>query len=417
MLLGKYSFGTGDRFGHQGPPQLYALMEARKLWGVEFVPVWNKSHREHTIVHSHPVDVRNEADWTIRCHDYDVDYFVDADHINLSNVDPFIPYSDFFTLDVADFIGRQAPQADIDAFVEAHRAYTGQVCIPGIADPFEVPETLLRDIAAKFLYAAQEAGRIYRHIVKRKYTDRFITEVSMDEVNEAQTPVELFFILSALAREGVPLQTIAPKFTGRFNKGVDYVGDLARFAREFEEDLLVIDYAVKQFGLPDNLKLSIHSGSDKFSLYPIMGQLIRKYDKGIHIKTAGTTWLEELIGLSISGDTESVDLVKDIYKQALIRFDELCAPYLSVIDIRKEQLPLPAEIEGWTGEKLANTLRHIPTHPDYNPDFRQLMHVAYKIAAEYGKVYISAIERHERPIAWEVVENICHRHIKRLLFP
>ena len=88
------------------------------------------------------------------------------------------------------------------------------------------------------------------------------------------------------------MQTIAPKFTGRFNKGVDYVGDLDQFAREFEEDLLVIDFAVKEFGLPKELKLSVHSGSDKFSIYPIIAEAIAKYDKGIHLNTAGTTWLE-----------------------------------------------------------------------------------------------------------------------------
>ncbi|MFA6702764.1 MAG: tagaturonate epimerase family protein, partial [Dysgonamonadaceae bacterium] len=104
-----------------------------------------------------------------------------------------------------------------------------------------------------------------------------------------------------LVNKGVQVQTIAPKFTGRFNKGVDYVGDLDQFAKEFEEDVLVIDFGVKEFGLPQELKLSVHSGSDKFSIYPIMAKVIKKHDKGLHLKTAGTTWLEEVIGLSMSG--------------------------------------------------------------------------------------------------------------------
>jgi hypothetical protein len=98
----------------------------------------------------------------------------------------------------------------------------------------------------------------------------------MDEVDAAQSPVELFFILLMIKQYGIPAQTIAPKFTGRFNKGVDYVGDASLFRKEFEEDLLVIDFAVLTFGLPDNLKLSVHSGSDKFTIYPIMGELIKK---------------------------------------------------------------------------------------------------------------------------------------------
>ena len=111
----------------------------------------------------------------------------------------------------------------------------------------------------------QEAGRIYRHIAAAKGEGRFITEVSMDETDSPQTPPELLVILAAIADEKIPMQTIAPKFTGRFNKGVDYVGDLVQFEKEFSDDLAVIAFAVRKYGLPANLKLSVHSGSDKFS--------------------------------------------------------------------------------------------------------------------------------------------------------
>ncbi len=123
-------------------------------------------------------------------------------------------------------------------------------------------------IAGKYLFAVQDAGKIYRHIAKAKGEGKFITEVSMDETDSPQTPPELLIILAAIADEKIPLQTIAPKFTGRFNKGVDYVGDVAQFEREFNEDLAVIAHAVLRYGLPENLKLSVHSGSDKFSIYP-----------------------------------------------------------------------------------------------------------------------------------------------------
>ncbi len=117
----------------------------------------------------------------------------------------------------------------------------------------------------------------------------------------AQTPPELLIILAALADEKIRLQTIAPKFTGRFNKGVDYVGDLGQFEREFNDDLAVIAHAVTAYGLPKNLKLSVHSGSDKFSLYPIIRKALQRTGAGVHVKTAGTTWLEELIGLCEAG--------------------------------------------------------------------------------------------------------------------
>lgn len=412
MKIGKYSFGTGDRFSHEGVSQLKALLKAEKEFGVSFVPVWNKSNREHQIVGTDPMETRREADAAVKALGYTGQYFVDADHINLNNVDRFIEASDFFTIDVADYIGKAASQSDIDAFVEANRRFVGTVSIPGI-EPFEVSEEQIRAIAARYLFAVQEAGRIYRHIAERKGADNFVTEVSMDEVSDPQTPVEILFILSALAAEKVPAQTIAPKFTGRFNKGVDYRGDLAQFEKEFEQDLLVIDYAVKEFGMMDNLKLSIHSGSDKFSIYPIMGRLISKYDKGIHIKTAGTTWLEENIGLAVA-DPDALVLAKKIYVSALGRMDELTVPYASVIDVDVKALPSPEEVASWDADTYARTLRHNPEDPLYNSSFRQLIHVSYKIAAELGDEYYPALEKHTDVIGEQVIENICERHIKRL---
>ncbi len=123
----------------------------------------------------------------------------------------------------------------------------------------------------------------------------------MDETDSPQTPPELLVILAALADEKIPMQTIAPKFTGRFNKGVDYVGDLAQFEKEFQQDLAVIAFAIDKYGLPANLKLSVHSGSDKFSIYAPIRRGLAKFDAGLHIKTAGTSWLEEVIGLAEAG--------------------------------------------------------------------------------------------------------------------
>jgi tagaturonate epimerase len=294
---GKYSFGIGDRFSHQGKAQLEALMQATTELGIEVIPVWNKSNREHNIVHSEPADTRAEADAAVKAMKYTGPYFVDADHINLTTVDRFIDHSDFFTLDVADYIGRRAADTDIEGFAEAHRSWCGELQIPGIGNKFVITEKYLREFAEKFLFAVNEAAAIYRHIASVKGEGNFVTEVSMDEVDQPQKPLDLLFILKALADLKVPVQTIAPKFTGRFNKGVDYEGDPERFAKEFEEDILVIRYAVEKFGLPAGLKLSVHSGSDKFSIYPVIGDLIRKHDCGLHLKTAGTTWLEEVIGL------------------------------------------------------------------------------------------------------------------------
>lgn len=377
MKIGKYSFGIGDRFAHEGVNQLKALIKAEEQFGVHFVPVWNKSNREHQIVGTEPAETRQEADAAVKALGYKGQYFVDADHINMNNVDKFIDSSDFFTIDVADYIGKTGTMEE------------------------------------KFLPAIKEAGRIYRHIAEKKGVDNFVTEVSMDEVDYAQSPEELRFILKAIAGEKIPVQTIAPKFTGRFNKGVDYRGDLAQFEKEFEQDLLVIDEAVKEYGLPANLKLSIHSGSDKFSIYPIMGRLIRKYDKGIHIKTAGTTWLEENIGLALAAP-EGLALAKKIYVGALGRMDELTIPYATVIDVDVKALPSPEEVEKWDAETYARTMRHNQEDPLYNPSFRQLIHVSYKIAAELSGEYLPALEKYTDVIGEQITANIGERHIKRL---
>src|SRR5262249_31631440 len=154
--------------------------------------------------------------------------------------------------------------------------------------PFSIDRGNVDRVAEKYLKAAQDAGAIYRKIVAAKGAGSFITEVSMDETDAPQTPPELLLILAALADEGVPVQTIAPKFTGRFNKGVDYVGDLKQFEKEFRADLAVIAFAIQKFGLPTNLKLSVHSGSDKFSIYGPMRRAIADFGAGLHLKTAGT---------------------------------------------------------------------------------------------------------------------------------
>jgi hypothetical protein len=261
------------------------------------------------------------------------------------------------------------------------------------------------------LPAVREAGKIYRHILAAKGEGKFITEVSMDETDSPQTPPELLIILAALADEGIPLQTIAPKFTGRFNKGVDYVGDVAQFEREFNEDLAVIAFAVKQYGLPANLKLSLHSGSDKFSLYAPVRRALARSGAGIHVKTAGTTWLEEVIGLAEAGGS-GLALAQEIYAGALEYADELCAPYASVIDIDRTKLPSAGTVKGWGAEQFVAALRHDPKNRAFNPHLRQLLHVGYKIAAKMGDRYLDALRAHADSVSRNVTTNLHDRHLK-----
>jgi tagaturonate epimerase len=410
--LGKFSIGLGDRFGHQGGAQLKAIIEASGK-GIEITPVWNKSNREHNIIGTQPGDVRIEADSVTKNAGFKKPYFVDADHINLDSVDRFIESSDFFTIDVASYIGKKADKKDILKFLSSVEKYTGELNIAGTELSFKTSKSLIKQIAENYLFAAIKARDIYRKIEKVKGYGNFITEVSMDEVAQPLAPVELFFILKMLASENISIQTIAPKFSGRFNKGVDYVGDPLLFAKEFESDLLVIDYAVKEFGLSENLKMSIHSGSDKFAIYPYIGSIIKNHDKGIHLKTAGTTWLEEVIGMAESGG-EALGFAKEIYSESLTQIDELCVPYADVIDIKVSSLPSKQEVSKWNGKKFADTLRHIPGNADYNPDMRQLIHVAYKLAALKMNDYFRLLEANKKTVSECVYENIYNRHICRL---
>jgi hypothetical protein len=409
MMLDRFSIGVGDRFAHQAKAQLEACVLAGKA-GVEVIPVWNKSNREHTIIGSEPASARAAADAAVKALGWTKQYFCDADHINLSTVERFLTPCDFYTIDVADYIGKPAQQSDIDSFVARHSDLLGEIRLEGVAQNLEITPELLKQTAAKFLFAVQKAGKVYRKIEGAKGAGNFVPEVSMDETDSAQTPAELLIILAAIADEKIPVQTIAPKFSGRFNKGVDYVGDVAQFKREMALDMAAIRHAVKEYGLPANLKLSVHSGSDKFSIYAAIHQCMKEFGTGVHLKTAGTTWLEELIGLA-EADGEGLALAKDIYAEAFAHEQELCAPYATVIDINPAKLPQPDAVRGWTSEQFTSALRHDQKSPAYNPSFRQLLHVGFKIAAKMGPRYLELLDANEAVIAKNVTGNLYERHI------
>ncbi len=409
--LPRLSFGVGDRFAHEAEAQL-AAFERLAAEGVVVAPVWNKSHREHALIGSEPASVRAAAAAAVASRRWPHPWFVDADHVRLETVEPFLAASDFFTIDVADAIGTPADDAAVRAFVARHPELAASLSIPGITKAFRLSTDDLAAIARRYLRACRQAGELCRRIVAGKGSD-VVIEVSMDETDEPQTPPTLLVILAALADEGVPLQTIAPKFTGRFNKGVDYVGDLGRFEQEFADDVAVLAFAAEQFGLPPSLKLSVHSGSDKFSLYPVIRRTLARTGAGVHLKTAGTTWLEELIGLA-EAEGEGLALAREIYAYAIDHVDELCGPYATVIDIDRGQLPAVSEVEAWSGPRLAAAIRHVPGHPHFNPHMRQLLHVSFKVAAKQGSRYTDLLVANREIVARQVTENIYARHLRPL---
>lgn len=412
MLLPKYSIGVGDRFARDAAAQLRACVRARDA-GVLVAPVWNKSNREHLIIGSDPRETRMAADAAVTAQGWTEPYFVDADHITLETYGRFLEPCDFFTIDVADLLGTRPASDDGAAFMARHPELRQPLQIPGVATEFALDERFLEGATAMFLAAVRQAGRVWRRLAERKGVGGFVTEVSMDETSSPQTPPELLVILAAMADEGIPLQTIAPKFTGRFNKGVDYVGDVEGFAREFHDDVATVAYAVERYGLPEDLKLSVHSGSDKFSIYPAIRAGVEAFGAGVHVKTAGTTWLEEVVGLAEAGG-DGLNVAKEIYAEAFRRADELCAPYATVIDIDRSTLPRPEVVAAWTAEQYVRALRHNRQDPLYSPSLRQLLHVGFKVAAGMGEQYLDALEANREAVERNVTENLWERHLRPL---
>ena len=400
----RYSIGAGDRFGRQGAAQIAAFRKAREK-GIDVAIVWNKSNREHILVGTEPADQRAAAERAIKETGWDGPWHVDADHIGLATVDRFAPHCDFFTLDVADFIGKSAAPEAIEAFVAKHANLPAAKGMPARLDA-----AAIRAAAGRYLHAVDEAAKTYRRICELRKGDDFVTEVSMDETAVPQSPAELIVILAALADAGVPVQTIAPKFSGRFNKGVDYVGDIAAFFKEFEADVRVARWSAEAFGLPKSLKLSVHTGSDKFSLYKGIGEIIRKEGAGLHLKTAGTTWLEEIVGLADSGG-DGLTMAKEIYRAAYGRFDEVVAPYAEIIDIDRKKLPSPDEVDRWDGPALVAALRHVQADKRFDPGMRQLVHVAFRVAAAMGERYFEALDKHKAAVSRNVTANLWERHL------
>jgi hypothetical protein len=187
MSLPRFSFGVGDRFAHQAEAQL-AAFERLAAAGVIVAPVWNKSNREHSFIGSEPASVRAAAAAAVAARNWSHPWFVDADHIRLETVDRFLESSDFFTIDVADSIGKPAGDTDVAAFVARHGELVGGLTIPGCREPIQLDATSLGAIARQYLLACREAGEIYRHIQAKRGGRPFVTEVSMDETTLPPTP-------------------------------------------------------------------------------------------------------------------------------------------------------------------------------------------------------------------------------------
>nr|MBC7245368.1 tagaturonate epimerase family protein [Chloroflexota bacterium] len=293
------SFGLGDRLGLATPGHV------RAVYGKDIAPIFaQQSVRENTRTGRNPQQVLDEAMWGTFQEGWREPWGADADHVkNAADFDPFIAAGyTFFTIDPGDHVDNDAQRAsaaelttkvhtlpwDIleDTLQDMERRYLGR--------SFSLQDTVLVFDRAGLWRAAAKYGRaiahtvqMYRYLVERvnqREGRGFELEISVDETETPTSPEEHFFVASELQRLGVRWVSLAPRFVGRFEKGVDYIGDLGAFEAEFRQHV-----AVAQALGP--YKLSLHSGSDKFSIYLIIAQCA---GGRAHVKTAGTSYLEAL---------------------------------------------------------------------------------------------------------------------------
>jgi hypothetical protein len=278
------SFGFGDRLGLATPGHIAAVH------GTKFAPVFaQQSVRENARTGRTPQEVINEAKRAVDAAGWDAPWGADADHLKTVNdLPPFVDAGyTFFTVDPGEHVDNSADTASLAQLKQkAATLNWDEVSALYLTDGDQTwgqfdPESLMRAMV-KYSNAIQHAVTMFERLTELK--DAFDFEVSVDETDSPTTALEHYFIAHELRRLGVRFTSLAPRFIGRFEKGVDYIGDLDALDAELAKHAAVTAY----FG---NYKLSLHSGSDKFSVYP----LIAKYWGGrIHVKTAGTSYLEAL---------------------------------------------------------------------------------------------------------------------------
>jgi len=279
------SFGFGDRIGLATPGHIAAVR------GTKFAPVFaQQSVRENARTGRTLQQVMDDAKRAVEAANWDAPWGADADHLkSVDELGPFVQAGyTFFTVDPGERVDNAADIDSIDVLKRKVAAFNWDELSAlylsengeQVWNKFDA-ESLMR-ATVKYGRAIQHVVTMFRRLSEMK--DAFDFEMSVDETDAPTTPLEHFFIASELARAGVGFSSLAPRFIGDFEKGVDYIGDLKALDTELEKHAAVTAH----FG---TYKLSLHSGSDKLSVYPL---LAKHWGERIHVKTAGTSYLEAL---------------------------------------------------------------------------------------------------------------------------
>ena len=272
----------------------------------------------------------------------------------------------------------------------------------------------MEKIAHKYLLAVLEAGQIYRHIAQAKGAGYFRDRSVHGRDRHAANAGGIACHPGGVERRSHPLANHrARNSPAASTKALITWGTSPNSRKNSTRTWRSSRLPSKNTVFPASLKLSVHSGSDKFSIYGAIRRALRRSGAGVHVKTAGTTWLEEIIGLAAAGGG-GLDLAKEIYagRWSILT---ICARRtrpcwtLTVADCRR-----PPTVDRWDSAQFVSAVRHDPKNPAYNRSARQLLHVGYKIAAEKGKRYIKALEQYKSSVAANVTENLYERHVKPL---
>ena len=308
------SFGFGDRIGLATPGHIAAVRDTN------LAPVFaQQSIRENDRTGRTPQQVIDDAKSAVESAKWDAPWGADADH--LMTVDDIQPFVDagytFFTVDPIKHVDNTADTNSIEEMKQKIKAFNWDELsalylngndeqtqtLSGMIGQFDT-ESLMR-ATVKYGKAIQLGVEMFRRLSDLK--DDFDFEMSVDETESPTTPLEHFFIANELIRNGVRLTSLAPRFIGRFEKGVDYIGDL----KELDAEMAKHGAVTAHFG---TYKYSLHSGSDKFSIYPL---IVKHWGKRLHVKTAGTSYLEALRVLT----KHEPDLFLKIYSLGCERYE------------------------------------------------------------------------------------------------
>jgi tagaturonate epimerase len=401
-LGGRTSFGFGDRIGLATPGHIAALRAA----GGGIAPIFaQQSVRENSRIGRTPQQVLDDAMWGILEKGWRAPWGADADHVKeIAHVAPFVQAGyTFYTIDPSDHVDNAAQTDDLitlrqkcDQLPWSQLATTAEaliaeycaapISLAGVALCFD--EVVLRRALAKYGRALAHTFTLTSEIRRQLGHKSFDLEMSVDETDTPTSAEEHYFIANELLKRDAPVVSLAPRFVGKFQKGVDYMGDLAEFETELARHAAIMHHF-------DAYKLSIHTGSDKFTIYG----LINRYANGrVHVKTAGTSYLEALRVISQS----NAPLFRQILDLAHERFDKERKTYY--LDCRPEQVPdsrqLPdAALPGLLDDFDARQLLHVTFGSALDLFGGALQTALRQDEAAYEAALTAHFERHLRPFS------------------